>query len=65
MRTVFTSTSAYDGYPGHRDRSGQEVEIVREALGKDGPDEETMYIIRFDDGKYGVVFADELAEVPA
>lgn len=64
-RATFTSSSATDGAPGYRERSGQTVEIVEEIDQETDPDKEEadvapLYRIRFEDGVETEAFDDEL-----
>ena len=59
---IFQSSSRDCGYPGYRDRSGQQVAIMR-PLREDGCDKNevgAMFRVRFDDGVEADAFADEL-----
>lgn len=64
MEKTFQSTSAFDGYPGFRERSGERVTVVR-ALTEDEVDLSEvgpMFHIRFADGTQTSAFEDELTE---
>jgi hypothetical protein len=63
MKTmIFRSTSRDNGAPGHRDRSGSIVEVVRPLDASEHDNEEVgdMFRIRFNDGTEADAFADEL-----
>jgi hypothetical protein len=67
--TIFRSSSATEGAPGYRERSGQPVTVVREVDTEVDPaaeeeDVAPLYVIRFEDGVETEAFADELEPAP-
>jgi hypothetical protein len=60
---MFTSSSAYPGYPGFECRSGQSVEIVRRIPANEFDEAEVgpMYRVRFSDGVETDAFEEELS----
>jgi hypothetical protein len=64
-QATFKSTSAVDGAPGYRERSGETVEIVEEVDADRDPDKAeedvaSLYRVRFEDGTETEAFEDEL-----
>lgn len=57
---VFRSTERELGGPGHKERSGETVTVVR-PLTEDESDVEGMLLVRFADGTEAHVFGDELS----
>jgi hypothetical protein len=68
--TIFRSSSATEGAPGYRERSGEPVTVVREVDTEVDPaaeeeDVAPLYVVRFEDGVETEAFADELEPAPA
>jgi hypothetical protein len=67
--TIFRSSSATEGAPGYRERSGEPVTVVREVTAEVDPaieeeDVAPLYVVRFEDGVETEAFADELEPAP-
>lgn len=59
---LFTSSARHPGAPGHADRYGQRVVIVRALTAQEADIEEVgpMFLVQFSDGVMCDAFADEL-----
>ncbi|MTV24165.1 hypothetical protein FTX61_01825 [Nitriliruptoraceae bacterium ZYF776] len=68
-QATFRSTSAVDGPPGYRERSGETVTVVAEVSADADPDRTeddvaVIYRVRFEDGVETEAFEDELEPTP-